>query len=274
MQLLVGCVVLLATPGPALPQFDETEDFAVTETLRSLFPTVEQLLAVSPDDLAPVLLGLARDQGGGMFWPESITQDRSITGEPDTHYPFHKKAQIEALVNEAWDCLRRDGLIAPAPGMNGRNGYMVLTRVGREAAESSDAFERVRHARAFPKAMLHPTIADKAWTALMRGDLGDAVFNSFKAVEEAVRAAGGYAATDIGVELMRMAFNKNNGRLTKPSDPEPEREALAHLFAGAIGSYKNPHSHRTVKLTDPREAQEQVLLASHLLRIVESRKHS
>ena len=30
------------------------------ETLRSLFPTADALLAVSPEDLAPVLLRLAR----------------------------------------------------------------------------------------------------------------------------------------------------------------------------------------------------------------------
>jgi Protein of unknown function (Hypoth_ymh) len=45
-----------------------------------------------------------------------------------------------------------------------------------------------------------------------------------------------------------------------------------HLFAGAIGSYKNPHSHRTLNLSDPREAQEQVMLATYLLRIVDTRR--
>ena len=50
-----------------------------------------------------------------------------------------------------------------------------------------------------------------------------------------------------------------------------EREARSALFAGAIGSYKNPHSHRDVPLDDAAEATEVILLANHLLRIVESR---
>jgi uncharacterized protein (TIGR02391 family) len=100
----------------------------------------------------------------------------------------------------------------------------------------------------------------------------DAVFNAFKAVEVAVRKAGGYANTDIGVDLMRKAFHPDTGPLSRPSDTPAERESLGHLFAGAIGSYKNPHSHKMVGLNDPRDAQEQVVLASHLLGIVDSRK--
>src|SRR6266581_4646973 len=99
-------------------------------------------------------------------------------------------------------------LIVPASGTNGQRGWMVCSRRGATLANDRD-FQRFREAAAFPKSMLHPSIADKVWLALARGDLDEAVFAAFKAVEEAVRKAGGFAATDVGVALMRKAFDKN-----------------------------------------------------------------
>jgi hypothetical protein len=72
-------------------------------------------------------------------------------------------------------------------------------------------------------------------------------------------------------QLVREAF-RDNGPLCDMLQQPAEREALANLFAGAIGSYKNPHSHRHVDIEDPLETAEIVALASHLLRIVDDRK--
>jgi uncharacterized protein (TIGR02391 family) len=242
------------------------------DTLRSLFPTADALLAVSSDDLAPTLLRLAaaRVQGAG-FQIDGLIDEGSLTGERDA-YPYYKKAQIEAHVHDGWESLRRDGLIGPSPGMNGRNGWMTITNKGKKALESADAFAHARALKSFNKALLHPLIADAVWSALMRGDFDEAVRKSFIAVEVAVREAGKYANTDLGVDLMRKAFNPDKGPLTRKSDPPAEREGLMHLFSGAILSYKNPHSHRFVKLSDPREAWEQVMLATHLLGIADSRR--
>jgi hypothetical protein len=138
------------------------------ETLRSLFPTADALLAISPEDLAPLLLRLARArlQPAG-FWPDSILNEPGVTGEPDNAYPHYKKTQVEAHVHEAWQSLEREGLIGPSPGMNGRNGWMSLTRAGEEACKSSDAFEWNSHSQKMPYRVHRPNVQNttKAVTA-------------------------------------------------------------------------------------------------------------
>jgi uncharacterized protein (TIGR02391 family) len=96
------------------------------------------------------------------------------------------------------------------------------------------------------------------------------VFAAFKEVEVSVREASGASATVIGVDLMNFAFKPQAGPLTDRNLPESEQLALRSLFAGAIGYYKNPGSHRHVP-SDPEAVASILVFASVLLRVVDER---
>src|SRR5690348_1604345 len=99
--------------------------------LHNLIPSADELLATPIEELAPILLKLAsqRLQASG-FIPESVTQVPVGTGIMTTYesgYPFHKRAQVDAVLAKAWNWIERQGLIEPAAGINGRNGWRILT---------------------------------------------------------------------------------------------------------------------------------------------------
>jgi uncharacterized protein (TIGR02391 family) len=117
--------------------------------------------------------------------------------------------------------------------------------------------------------------AQKVVPLFRRGDYDVAVFQAFKEVEVAVRKAAnakdaGYPDSDIGTSLMRKGFHPEVGPLTDTAVVFAEREAVMHLFSGAIGHAKNPPSHRDVAFT-AQEAARLIIFASHLLDIVEQR---
>lgn len=182
-------------------------------------------------------------------------------------YPEGDQDRVLAAVREAYAWLEGQALLVWAGGGNGRDGWRVLGKRGRRLS-TAEAFETYKEAQRLPRQLLHARIDDRIFFNFQRGDYAIAVFLAFREVELAVSEKSGIK-DELGVKLMRKAFDPKKGPLSDHSCEEGEREARAHLFAGAIGSYKNPHSHRSVDL-NPTDAVEMLLLASHLLRILDT----
>ena len=242
--------------------------------LLKAIPDVNAFLALEPEELGATLLFLIRQrESGGLFLPDGYIKELFGRDEEPDKYPRNREDEIGQAYVEAWAWLEAQGLIVPEPGSNRQAGWRRLSRRAHRF-ENREEFDGFVAAKLLPKEILHPSIADKVWLSFVRGEYDVAVLQAMKQVEISVREACNLGADDVGVPLMRKAFHVENGPLTDHNTVEAEREARQHLFAGAIGSYKNPQSHRHVNLDDPEEAIEIILLASHLLRIVATRKQA
>ena len=115
-----------------------------------------------------------------------------------------------------------------------------------------------------PELLFHEKIIDEVWPSMKIGKYDNAVFEAFKFVEIKIRNIGDFSKDKYGVPLIREAFKVNEGPLQNFDLPNAEQESVSHFFSGAIGLYKNPHSHRKIDLSF-KEAFEMVLVASHLL---------
>jgi len=242
------------------------------DTLLTIFPDPDVLLDLQPEELAPIVLKLAtaERQHSGVFRPDTVYQQmHGNLHDHNSGYQQGKKDFVERAIAEAWNYLQVQGVVIPDTG---GNGWFRLSRRGVKLLEDEKAFAHFRQAAAFPKTLLHPHIADAVWLDLARGDYDTAIFRAMKAVEIAVRDAGNFTDADYGVDMIRSAFNSENGPLRDSTQLPAERQALSNFVGGAYGLYKNPGSHRSTNVNDHSEAQEIVMLASHLLRIVDLRR--
>ena len=99
----------------------------------------------------------------------------------------------------------------------------------------------------------------KVRTQFLLGEYELAAFAAMREVEIRVRELAKADNSLIGVKLMRQAFKPEGGRLAHPELDAGEQVGMMELFAGAIGTFKNPPSHRQVDYEDPTEASEVVM---------------
>jgi uncharacterized protein (TIGR02391 family) len=228
-------------------------------TLLDFFPTADLLSEQGAEDLRMVLLQLVQQERTTNVALSNLEMP-PFNLNP-IGYPGHKRIPVGRAIGEAWQWLQTEGLLIVAPDQP--NGFFCLTRKGRSIQNAADV-EAYRHGSLLPAALLHPKLAEKVRPMFLRGDYPIAVLQSFIEVEIAVRNAAKLPNELVGVKLMRAAFHPDTGPLTDRSAIAAEREALMHLYSGAIGHCKNPVSHRDVSISR-KTAARLIALASHLL---------
>ena len=232
----------------------------MNKTLIGLFPDPEPLLQLLPEEIAWVILEIVNS------WEaergrRNLTHHSFATSETVSYTRLRQ--EVMEVLAEGWAWLQRECLLVPRPGSS---DDAMLSRKAREIGSRKElgVYRRAN----LLAGMLHPSIERESKAAFLRGEYETAIFNAFKEVEVAVRQSGGFTANDLGLALISNAFQVNVGPLTNKTIPESEQLGLRNLFAGAIGYYKNPGSHRHFP-TDPVEVAETLFFASLLLRIVE-----
>jgi len=266
---------------PARVCSSKSECYAPTveKPIASLVPSVDDLLRLEVEEVGWVLLvhlaSLGNQSGDGRVWGTGRINQYNFFNHIHQH-PIYgtRQEDVNKVLLEAWGWLQHEGLLVREVGVGSETCF--LSRRALQLRQRAD-FDAYRKAAILPRGQLHAQIAARVYPAFLRGEYDTAVFQAFREVEISVREAGEFAADLVGVDLMRQAFRPVNRPNQAAQTPGPladtnllvaEQEAMAHLFAGAIGLYKNPQSHRYVP-TSAGEAAEVILFASHLLRIVD-----
>lgn len=175
--------------------------------------------------------------------------------------------EVGIACSTPWAWLESNGLICRHPEQD--NDWFLPTRRAKEVG-SRQGLREVISNQELPEEFLHPELLVNARPLFLQSRFDTAVFEAFKSLELSIRSAAKLGHDLVGVQLASRAFNPEDGPLTDKAAEKGERVALMNLMTGALGSYKNPASHRRVEIS-AEEARDMLILASHLLKIVDER---
>jgi uncharacterized protein (TIGR02391 family) len=221
-------------------------------SLRDL--TDDELVALPVDRLATEVLG---HLSGTNEWN---IQNFLVSDEARRRGDDAKRALIEAI-----NWLLANGLIARGHPSQSHPESMIVTRLGREVLTSGAG--RLNAERRL-SVDLHASLG-RVRSQYLLAEYELAAFAAMREVEIRVRELSGLDPSLLGVKLMREAWKPDGGPLADPSLDPGEQVGMMELFAGAIGTFKNPPSHRQVDYADPTEASEVVMLADLLMRLLD-----
>jgi len=212
-----------------------------------------------PLDRLSMLILAHADATGAWNWRNWIIEWEQRSGARGEH-------PASLAIAEAWGWLISRALIGPGPKSNYDIHGVNITRAGRLALERG-----VDYVQATMRLDLElmPILEQKVRPQFLLGDYEIAALAAMREVEIVVRTKAKLDSGLLGVKLMRAAFAPQ-GPLWSEDLDGGESVAQMELFAGAIGLFKNPPSHRRVDYSNPTEAVEVVLLADLLLRILNS----
>lgn len=236
--------------------------------IHFIVPDAETLLALETPEAALVLLQhlASGNEGCSPMRPVLMGNFFNEAVNPANAYPMQYQAAITEHLIMAWQWLLRENLLIPAPGNTA--GWVCVSSRGHKAV-AKEQFDKYRHAALLPRGILHPSMSATAFSAFLRGEYDIAIFAAFRALENMVRDVCKYPNQALGVKLMRDAFDVKNGPLTDKSLVPGEQQAMGDVYAGAIGLFKNPTSHRLNAFTGAEQAVSLVLFANSLIKQVE-----
>ena len=231
---------------------------------------IQLLLEYEPEELALEILAYIKSGQSSAVAQNTISLGHIISellgdGFHGPTLDRDTREECQRAIIEAWGWLEANSLLVWSDPSNGSSGFRMLTRRAEKLAPAE--LKLFQSAVKLSPDSLHPKIRERVWSNFLRGEYSVAVFYAAREIEVFVKEKS--AINDIGVSLIRAAFHPKTGPLTDNNVEPGERQARSDLFAGFLGSYKNPGSHRDINLEDPIEAMQVVLFASHLLSTVE-----